>query len=202
MHKSLPLLAAAYLACLAAPARAGGLLFRQYREPTSCRLLGGEVLLVPGRAEWLSATDLYERFDATSLLAGPLFRRSSPRMTRRIDFLPKAELDARCAQAETGEQPPEFTPVVTHAGSEVVAATLHPTWGNGVGQAGEPTTDSLLALESPALGGGGRSAGFVDSPADPAMVLRLALLLVVGWFPPMLRGCMQRGLPLDSARPA
>ncbi len=202
MHKSLPLLAAASLACLVAPARAGGLVFRQYREPTSCRLLGGEVLLVPGRAEWLSATNLYERFDATSLTAGQLFCKSLPRMTRRIDLLPQAELESRCAQGETGEQRPELTPVVTSAGSEVVAATLHPTWGNGVGLEGEPATPSLLALESPALGGGGRSAGFVDSPSDPAMVLRLALLLVVGWIPPMLRGCMQRALSLDSARAA
>lgn len=191
MLKCLPACAVACLVCLPAVVDARTLTFRQYREATTCVLFGGELLLTAGAPEWLSAG---ENVSGVSVFSDSPVRRpfelERPSATPRVDHLASAALCERCrlvAQSENGREMAATLKV------DCMVIDTQPIGAEWV-QSGGAISDTLIAFDSPALGGRSTSAGFADVSSDPALLLRLAMVLAVGCFPPLLRDYTQRPL--------
>lgn len=191
MLKWLPACAVACVFCLPAAVDGRALTFRQYREVTTCVLYGGELLLTAGAPEWLSPG---ESLSGVSLFSDSPVRRpfelEQPSATRRVDQLACDELRERCRLIEQSENARELAATLSVDCQVVVMQPISAELVQSTGV----IADTLIAFDSPALGGHTTSAGFADVSSDPALLLRLAMVLAVGCFPPLLRDYTQRPL--------
>ncbi|MFO0896394.1 MAG: hypothetical protein U0836_03095 [Pirellulales bacterium] len=189
MLKCLPACAAACLVCLPAAVDARELTFRQYREATTCVLFGGELLLTSGAPEWLSGGP---KLPTDTMFGGArvdlVFELPRPSARPRVDQLASHALCERCQLVEQSEGERELAATLN---MDCLAVDALPTSAALI-QSGGAMTDSLIVFDPPTSGGRSTGAGFADVSSDPALLLRLAMVLAVGCFPPLLRDYTQR----------